>query len=300
MPTALVTDSSLCTYDLDPTTPAKNFRLVFTLDPDNSSCRKLTASNPGQTFFNVFDTGTPGQQITFTMVLPYPFVTQGANPLHAYDGVTFVPNPSGACLLPGNGIGVTVTGGVLPVTLASYGGAPVIGTSTYSLTVKVTVPATGFVYVNLHLDYGFKGQGNFQKKLIGSDANAVKCSNVGVTVVPDHRAYTFGVTGHQVGSDFITNINEFKKDPPGVAGLCQFLGSQDPVMGATLTLKKANGSLAGTATSDMDGFYLINYKHQGSPANYTLKMTWGSYQSTRTITMRANSFQMQNFTDVVP
>src|SRR5260370_48062 len=76
-------------YELDPTTTCKDFRLLFTQDPQNFPCYRLKASNPGQTYFNLYYIGTAGATVTFTITIPYPYVTQGAQPIHAYDNVTF-------------------------------------------------------------------------------------------------------------------------------------------------------------------------------------------------------------------
>jgi hypothetical protein len=280
LPPGLVTDSSLCTYDLEPG-GCKNFRLIFTQDPQNWPCYKVTASNPGQTFFNVFATGTPGQMLTLTLTIPYPYVTQGTNPLHAYDGVWVVPSSTGGCLTPGNGIPVTIIGGAVPITLASYG-----GNSTYSLTVKVTVPASGLVYVNLHLDYGLKGTGGFTKN---STDDAVNCANTAQVLIPNGGAYAFSVSGDQTGSDSICNINVFKRNP-GVAGLALTTLSRNPVPGATVTLRNAQNVQVGSAASDLDGFHQINYKHTGKAANYTARIVIGNFTQTKTVTLKANGF----------
>jgi hypothetical protein len=276
---SLVTDSSLCTYDLDPG-GCNNFRLIFTPDPQNWPCYKLTASNPGQTFFNVFASGMPGDTLTLTLSIPYPYVTQGANPLHAYDGVSVVPSSTGGCLTPGNGIPVTLVSGSIPVTLGSYSG------STYILTVKVIVPASGFVYVNLHLDYGLKGTGGLTKN---SMDDAVNCANTAQVLIPNGGTYTFSVSGPQSGWDSICNINVFKRNP-GVAGLALTTLSRNPVPGATVALRNSQNVQVGSAVTDADGYYQVNYKHTGKAANYTARIVFGDFTQTKTVTLKANAF----------
>ncbi len=81
-----VTNSSLCGF-------GPNFRLVFTPDSRYYTSAypayKLSDSNPGQFFYNVFYTNTGGTN-TIKMDIPYPFVTQGAMPVHVYSGLTVV------------------------------------------------------------------------------------------------------------------------------------------------------------------------------------------------------------------
>src|SRR5262245_51101212 len=76
---SVVTDTQLCTFDLDSGTAGSQFRLLYT--PDSGGYWKLNATNPGQFYYNVFDNNPTGK-IQFT--LPYPWVTQGAQPIHAY------------------------------------------------------------------------------------------------------------------------------------------------------------------------------------------------------------------------
>ncbi|HEY3412574.1 MAG TPA: hypothetical protein VGM51_05865 [Armatimonadota bacterium] len=204
VPMAIVTDSSLCTYDVDPSTPCKDFRLLFTQDPKNKGCYKLTASNPGQTYFNVFGSGTPGDTLTFVLTIPYPFVTQGANPIHAYDGVTITPTSTGECLTPGNGIPIKSVTPSPIITLNSY--SPKAMGSSVTLTAQVVVPASGFVYLNIHLDYGLKGMGGYSPDL---SSNALQCGTSTVVPIPNGDHYLFGLSGDVTGSDQICNINQF-------------------------------------------------------------------------------------------
>ena len=119
----------------------------------------MTATNPGQFFYNVFSTGTPGTSQTFTITLPYPFVTQGANPIHAYSSVTAQTVNGQTCLTPGSAFYV----GSNQVVLSNYTGGTYQNANggnsvgTYTFDVTVTVPSSGFVYLNMHLDYGLKG-----------------------------------------------------------------------------------------------------------------------------------------------
>src|SRR5262249_49977238 len=81
---SMITNSSLCTFDEDTSLTGDQFRLILT--PDMSpAIYKLTASNPGQFYYNVIYVGAGSTTVTLT--IPYPFVTQGAVPLHVYSDV---------------------------------------------------------------------------------------------------------------------------------------------------------------------------------------------------------------------
>jgi hypothetical protein len=104
--------------------------------------------------------------VTLNLTLPYPYVTQGAQPIHAYDGVTVIPGSNGQeCYIPGNGFFVDSTQVVLGDYLPQR-----MGSST-TVSVTLTVPATGFVSLNMHLDYGLKRTTGYAKGgPIGNDA----------------------------------------------------------------------------------------------------------------------------------
>src|SRR5262249_16711277 len=51
-PPGTVTGPGLCTFP-------SPFRLIFTHDPRNAGCYKVTASNPGEFFYNMIYQGTP-------------------------------------------------------------------------------------------------------------------------------------------------------------------------------------------------------------------------------------------------
>jgi hypothetical protein len=112
-----VTDSSLCALPTgmcgaSPTGP--QFRLDDLQDPTFSTVLgttvfndyRINASNPGQFYYNVFRAGAPGSALDLTITVPYPFVTQGANPIQLHDRA----RTSGGCYLPGDSLpGFTVT-----------------------------------------------------------------------------------------------------------------------------------------------------------------------------------------------
>jgi hypothetical protein len=92
-----VTDSSLCTFDRDTGTSGDQFRLIYTPD-QSTSYWKLNASNPGQFYYNIFRSSGGS---TLDITLPYPWVTQGAVPIHVYGGQTVTVNGQ-TCFTPLN------------------------------------------------------------------------------------------------------------------------------------------------------------------------------------------------------
>jgi hypothetical protein len=198
----LITDTMLCTLPtgLCGSSGNNQFNLLFTQDPQNHACYKLTSSNPGQFYYNVFFTGTPGSLAVFTFSIPYPFVTQGAQAVHAYDGLTTSTSGGVTCLTPGN----LLTQWSTNVTISSY--TPQKMGSFASVTVQVTVPASGFVYLNMHLDYGLKQTTDFGQDGSG---NATVCGNPSI-LIPNGQTYLFG-------NQTIQSCNSFKKNS-GVGG----------------------------------------------------------------------------------
>jgi hypothetical protein len=181
-----------------------------------------------------------------------------------------------------------------PVTLGTYS-SPTFG-STAHFTVSVLIPSNGFVYMNVHLDYGLKGMGGYTKSAISSDAIAGTCTTP-ATIVPivDHAAYTFSQTAPADIDDSVYNCNVFKRNP-GVGGMAQSVTTTNPTPGCVVKLKKnSNGAIVGTCPTDEDGVYMIGYKHTGAAAPYTV-MLFLPGNNTNTpnfqqgITMQANKF----------
>ena len=103
--------------------PESQFRLLFTPDGKLWPAHKANATNPGQFYYNLIsdgstiglcdndnspcDTSVPndcgdnnacvqacaGKLETFTISVPYPFITHGARPVHVYDGSLVTTDP---------------------------------------------------------------------------------------------------------------------------------------------------------------------------------------------------------------
>ena len=253
LPYSAVTTSSLIPFDRNTNTPDQEFNLLFTKDPTDVSKYKLTASNPGQFYYNVFYIGTPDDTVTIDLIIPSPFVTQGVVPIHVYRKVTV--SSSG---------GFTPIDEILSVVRAQ-------GTSgTISFSVKV--PDTGLVYVTIHLDFGWKKQPGY---VVGSTPlpPLYADNTVDAFDLKNLKSFVFSYEVNdalQPNSPTIKNINIFKNDP-GLYGVVTV--NKEPVVGATITIKDSAGKPIGTATTDENGYYFFYFKYTGKEATFTVTLT---------------------------
>ena len=276
-----VTSSALCTFDVDTNVSGDQFRLIFTPDQLTGTW-KLRASNPGQFFYNVFHYSASAETVDIT--LPYPFVTQGATPIHIFSSVTVTTNGA-TCYTPGTETGSQMT----QITLASYS-PQTFGSTT---TVTVSVPA-GFSYINLHLDYGLKGATGYTPNMKITNPNALN-SNSALGPINNNDPYTFSFMDGNSGSATVRNQNVFKNDP-GIGGLVTSSGTGDPVAGVKVEIYDGKGKKLATVYSDVDGWYMWGYKYTGKPATFTVKLP--DYNLSQTVTLKSNGYLVVDF--VVP
>jgi hypothetical protein len=305
-----LTDSSLCVFDRDPETEKREFRLIFT--PDITNSYKLNASNPGQFFYNILygglvdDPAEPGDTVTFTITLPYPFVTQGAMPLHLYSSVGLCCQDK--CFLPGDEVmsfqvpepdGAASPGAV---TLEDYGPCPIVGVTTYTFSVEVTVPDTRLIYLNMHMDYGLKGPNTdangdgepdgYHRNL---DDDAIPNAE-GLSEIPNDGLYEFSHTEDATGTgwaDGVYNINAFKR-LRGFGGLV-LRADSSPVEGATVEVIDPKGTVVDTMTTDVDGWYLSSFVHKGKETLYTVKLV-GYPALSQKVYVKSNRYVQVDFT----
>jgi hypothetical protein len=283
---ARVTTSDLSMFDMDGNVEnGRQFKLLFTPDvPDFPTLFTLTASNPGQFYFNTFFLGSVSKGDTFVLSIPFPFVTQGTEPIHVYSGLN--TDPLG-WLVPGADISSLF--GFSATTISwSYDGQN--GSSDRAvITLTALDDYAGFLYINLHLDYGLK-------KNIGGLSPGGSNDAVGaVLTIEDGWQYTFSVTGPEGFSDEdeVMNVNAFKRSP-GFGGLV-LDEDGDPVVGAVIEIWLKN-DLIGTVITDDDGWYMLDYKHTGKPTTFTLKLFIDDELITEiTVTVKPASFSMVIF-----
>jgi hypothetical protein len=231
--------------------------------------------------------------VTFNITLPYPYVTQGAQPIHAYDWVTPQLVNGEVCYEAGRGFYV----GSTQVMLDNYGPQKTYGSKT-ALSVNLTVPSTGFIYLNIHLDFGLKGSSGYS-----ANSNGDAVDSTSAIVIPNRGSYTFSSSyGFGETSDSICNINVWKKLPGagGFAGIPYTThdGStgRTPKAGCTAVLKDSKGVVLSSGVTDEDGWYFCNYKWTGKQATIYVTLTPpGSSPITRSATLKSNGYAQIDF-----
>jgi hypothetical protein len=302
LPPSAATDSSLCFFDRHPDTEAREFRLLFTPDVQNMPRYKLTASNPGQFFYSAFHIGDG--PVTFELTLPYPFVTQGAMPVHLYSGVTVYVNDDGeTCFMRGFEEGAYAELVTIDDHVDTDGdGKP--DSATVSLAGLPVVD--GFAYLNIHLDYGLKdGEDRYDKAVNLDGTEDAVDFDTGEILIADGTVHEFSaaVDGDPLAGDSLVNDNEFKRSP-GVAGFV-WDDVGDPIEGALVRLiipPSVNfGEPHLDSTSDEDGWYMIDYKHKGRPTDFPLQV-WigGSLIVEDSVRLKGNAFVEKHFTVTSP
>ena len=200
-PCASVTDSALCLFDISPKgvcvladeptgetcnsdeantclegvcEPEQQFRLLFT--PQGPPAFKLNGGNPGQQFYNLISQQDNCTSETFHISIPFPYVTQGAMPVHVYDGMEvgnasgddcFVPPPDALAAL---GVQITLqdwiygafrTNDDWELTCPPIGEGVIDAIGKYFCTLElknVSYPDSCELYINIHLNYGLEGK----------------------------------------------------------------------------------------------------------------------------------------------
>ncbi len=282
---SLVTSSSLCTFDYDTSTPANDFRLLFTPTVGAPSY-KLNATNPGQFYYNIFYSNETDHAVTpvVEITLPYPFITQGAVPVHAYSGVIVKSTNGQYCLTPQNEIFNTKQA---IVTLADYPPSPIVGVTTNTIYVTLPeIPAGGFVYTNIHLDYGLKGTLGYGKDGYN---NAIQFgTSPAVILIKDGQ--TYGFEDNLGLSHTVQSMNVFKKNPEIGGGAKNNL--ENPKGNAKVMIYQGT-KLMSTVYTDIDGWYMWPYKYTGKPTTFTIKLS--EFGLSKSITLKSNGYVQVDF-----
>ena len=171
----------------------------------------------------------PGENVSITINIPWPFVTQGATPVHLYDDTPTVDG----CFTPDDAydnrdIRISLDdwtdGGAdnLDVTCDTVCGPDGEGHCTF--TVDTNIPDSGLLYLNVHLDYGLKGpwvdanpcddgpdrydQGAEDQDFGGWDALVNNDTETGPLALPNCDTYGFSHTdGVDTFDDAVQNVN---------------------------------------------------------------------------------------------
>lgn len=217
-----------------------------------------------------------------SFTLPYPFVTQGAMPIHIYSDVTITTNDGVTCFEPGTGISNSPT----LVTPLDYGLNPTFGNET---TVIVDLPELpgGLAYINMHLDYGLKGTYNYSKN---TSNDAIDATTFAMRI-PNYQAYQFGDDPYD---DTTQSLNVFKRDP-GIGGLVLWSDTEDPVPNVKVQIHDWTGTkLLATVYTDEDGWYMWQYKYTGKATTFVV--TLPDLHQKQIVAMKSNKFVLVNFT----
>ncbi len=326
---ALVTDSSLCIFDrgdecgLD----TKQFNLNFTPAVDAPwPGYKANSTNPGQFYFNGFVPGDEGFTEVVIFTVPWPFVSQGAQPVHIYDGTAVTLNgcvdlhdtPAlAACPATISAsdwaTGVSMRTGVCSdgvttwevncemVTMA----LPNTGGYTCTVEIGFFTPASELVYVNMHLDYGLKGHNTDMNPMDGMadrydaganvttggyDALQNNATQNGPVAVADCTPYQFTQDNGGTFSDTVYNRNAFKKIA-GAMGNVQTSSNGNGLAGLPVSLfRNSTGAIVASGYTDLDGYYLLNYKHTGKAESFTVIIGSGPSAVWKVVQLKANAW----------
>jgi hypothetical protein len=325
---ALVTDSSLCQFDVDPAACGNTddqFRLLFTPDVQNWEAYKHNATNPGQYYYNLVTEDLTG---AVEITVPYPFVTQGAHPIHVYCAED-VPQDADACFLPAEAeasfaFAITIEdyiAGTLdanrlmldcqpPAGICGPDGEGFCTFEVYLGALDLSGCSTGQAYVNVHYDWGLKGpmvdanpcdDGLVDRYDRGSpsgayfDADVNTADETGPTAITNCRNFEFRHTNDgSFLADAVQNVNVFKPIA-GAMGTVWSSADGQGVEGASVALvRNSSGDIVKTGVTDEDGFYSLAYRHRGKRAPYTVVLMSG-YDLEQGIILRSNGWGEINF-----
>ncbi|HEX9258172.1 MAG TPA: carboxypeptidase regulatory-like domain-containing protein [Acidimicrobiales bacterium] len=285
MPKSQLTDTSYCP-------PVNNqFRLLYHLEVAPNIYR-LQASNPGQFYFNGFYFGAPDSTFTMTLQVPYPFVTQeGAGTRSRCMTAPASPRAAATCRTRRSATPEDYT----PKQLGSL----------TTVTVTGNVPATGLAYVTIHLDYGLKKTSNWKADATTGSTinpeNGTMYPNVsnavgfgsGPITIHGYEQYGFARTvGGQTSTTTPSSYNEVKKFA-GFLGYVVDNTTGQPKANAKVVIYNPSNAVIGTLYTDVDGYYMLEYKHRAKSATYTVKLP--SYGKSTTVLVKANGFAAVNF-----
>lgn len=242
-----VTNSSLCEF-------GDEFKIIFTPDVKNwPGTFKLSGENPGQFYYNLFfNAGGHGGMIDVS--IPYPFVTQGSVPVHAYGGVFVDMGTSGACFKP-----------------VSAAGSITAAISSDQRTLHISgLPESGFLFVTIHLDLGLEGTTGWKKGK--QDAALYDRTNFDPDYpdIPDGSEFEFESPDIPGSSFSIINDNLFK-NLKGFGGMVTD-GVSCGISGLSVLLSSSEGKVLETMVTDANGWYFSRYVHKGKAADYSLKL----------------------------
>jgi hypothetical protein len=284
-----LTDSTLCLYDGD------TINTIFTPDvtrESKSPYYKLSTTTPGQFVYHAFHVGAPGETVSFSLEIPYPFVTRGAKPVYAYDWLNIEPGTQEEpCFIPTGNRFFEVS---YEITVDDYG-VQECGHRKVVL-IDLTTPGTGFIHLSIDLDLGpwarllkraggtkskkdygpnqndtiaaFSGGKNSRKDYGPNQNDAIDAFSKKL-LLQDRCMLEFSVlSGLLSSTTTVESINVYKQNQ-GVAGFVVD-SFQNPISGVGIQLVDQSGIVVGAAETDQDGYYDLIYKQGKKRAAYTV------------------------------
>jgi hypothetical protein len=223
-------------------------------------------------------------------------------PIHVYSdyGIS-----DGGCFLPSGDITADFTittskgnlssSGAPVILLTDYGLNPVVGTTLTEVNVDGIVPASGMVYVTIHLDYGLKkttGWTNVNGDAKGSGA----LKNVTIEGPQD---YNFSFTADSLTDTQVPqSVNKFNKSTTGYG----FAGAvtdtnADPMENVKVEIYGPSSKTKpmGTVKTNAEGMYFYEYKNAKS-ATFAVKLP--EYNLKQSVTLPKNGYVIVNFENV--
>ena len=175
-----------------------------------------------------------------------------------------------------------------------------------TITVDLSGLPPGFKYVNIHLDYGLKSTMGYTKGTASPTAgcpvdttpNDAVNPDTSIPDIPNCQSYTLsfddgGGESSSADSQTVSSRNAFKRDP-GIGGLVLKSGTNEPVANAKVQIYDSANTLLATVYTDVDGWYMWQYKYTGKPATFTVKLP--AYSLSQIVTLKSNGFLVVSFT----
>ena len=265
----IITNSSLCTFDTDANREGSQFNLNFTPQFNyHSGNYKLSSSNPGQFYYNIFWNG-PADTDKANVVLKIPqpfqlFKDDLGQPIHVYDYADIATGVDGQYCLDPQGL------------MASYSKADITveqkdGFNIY--TIKgVPTGGDGSFFLNVHLDYGYKGNIGYERDPSTNAAVDRDGYPGSLASISDNTTYAFSHSFDDgiIQGGAVYNNNQFKKIT-GVGASILMDGSRDPITNQTLYLTDKTGKqIIDVQKSDADGWTFMTKSGPRKPADYKL------------------------------
>jgi hypothetical protein len=276
--------SGSCGFDKDSEVDGQQFRIILTPIPTTPNYR-LSATNPGEFYYNALATGDPGEDFTVSITFPYPFVTKGSDPTHMFDGVNFHQADGKWCASPsGDSLGSDPD----QILLSGYTDY----NDTQTLEVNGTFDDTGLAYLRVHMDFALKGTLPWTKGA-SNTATAIAPNPAAGLVITSPDTWTFAdSTG---GGADLGSVNVFKRDP-AIGGLVldQY---GNPLVNVQVKIYDSKLVLKATVYTDVDGWYQWNMKFSGKTTTWTVKVP--AYGLTQTFTGPSKTFYVVSFTATV-